>query len=271
MTHTRPSVPACADRRVRPVFAQRAIRHTLLLGGALLLGACSANGGTLPAAAPEEERGAERVAEQGAEQRAAPQPTLVGRLPAQVDSFDYAGYRHFEDDSGGYSFRYRNVAKKRLADVYVYPVAEQNTALDHRSLVLGSTRATLQAINEAAAQGLYANFQVVDSATRASGLRMVSRVQATYLRENLASYTMLYQSEHDGTLMKIRLSMPDNESNRASVEWDAFAESMFALVIADLATRNAGPGDGSPASREPAHATHDPQGPAGPPARSDDV
>jgi len=248
---------------VRSAFAHRAIRHTLLLGGALLLGACSANGDTLPAAAAQEERGADRAT--------APQPTLVGRLPAQVDSFDYAGYRHFEDDSGGYSFRYRNVAKKRLADVYVYPVAERNTALDHRSLVLGSTRATLQAINEAAAQGLYANFRVVDSATQARGLRMVSRVQATYLRENLASYTMLYQSEHDGTLMKIRLSMPDNESNRTSGEWDTFAESMFALVIADLATGDALPGSASPARREPVHATHGPHGPHGPRTRSDDV
>jgi len=197
----------------------RPLRHrlarSLLLAGCCLLGACNATGDTR-----------EQTPEQA--------PDLVSRLPAQVDSFDLEGYRPFEDGSGGYSFRYRNPTKKRLADVYVYPVAEQNADLDHRTLVLGSTRATMRAIGEAVEQGLYANFKVVDSATRGDAVRVVSRVQATYLRENLASYTMLYQSEYRGTLMKIRLSMPDNPSNRVSAEWDAFAERMFALVIDDI-------------------------------------
>ena len=158
-------------------------------------------------------------------------PAIVESLPASIASFDYDGYRYFDDGSGGYSLRYSNAPKKRLADVYVYPVAEENAGLEHEALVLGSTRATLQAIGEAVNQGLYANFAVLDAATRAQGLRTTARVQATYLRENLASYTLLYQTEHDGTLMKIRLSMPDNESNRANGEWDAFAARVFELLI----------------------------------------
>jgi|GEM_PF-758312 len=202
--------------------------RSMLVAVCCLLGACNATGDTRVDA-----QGELAVIGSAAEAEVA-EPALVARLPARLASFDFAGYRHFGDGSGGYSFRYRNPAKKRLADVYVYPVAEQNAELAHRALVLGSTRATLRAIGEAVEQGLYANFKVVDSATRGNGIRIVSRVQATYLRENLASYTMLYQSEYRGTLMKIRLSMPDNESNRTSAEWDAFAEHMFALVIEDI-------------------------------------
>ena len=160
-------------------------------------------------------------------------PAVVERLPQSIASFDYDGYRPFDDGSGGYTLRYSNDAKKRIADVFVYPVAEENAGLAHETLVLGSTRATLQAIDEAVNQGLYANFAVLDAATRASGMRTTARVQATYLRDNLASYTLLYQTEHDGTLMKIRVSMPDNESNRANGEWDAFAARVFALLIED--------------------------------------
>lgn len=189
-----------------------------------LLGACAATGGTdaPPTAAP----------------------SLIGALPLSIDSFDFEGYRHFEDGSGGYSFRYRNERKKRLADVYIYPVARENSQLGHQALVLGSTRATMAAIEGAVQQGLYANFNVVGSATRTEGMRTVARVQATYLRENLASYTMLYQSEYRGTLMKIRLSMPDNESNRANDDWDGFAEQVFALVIDDVDAA-AGAADGA--------------------------
>jgi len=161
-------------------------------------------------------------------------PPLVETLPASVGSFAYEGFRHFEDDSGGYSLRFANKRKHRVADVYVYPVAEENRALDHERLVLGSTRATMEAIGEAVRRGLYTNFNVINAATRARGIRTTARVQATYLRRNLASYTLLYQTEHDGTLVKIRLSMPDNESNRGNAEWDRFAERMFELIVDEL-------------------------------------
>ncbi|MFT6642163.1 MAG: hypothetical protein ACJAUZ_003167, partial [Flavobacteriaceae bacterium] len=78
------------------------------------------------------------------------------------------------------------------------------------------------------------NFNVLDAATHAQGLRTVARVQATYLRQNLASYTLVYQTEYNGTLLKIRVTMPDNESNRDSREWDLFTDTVFQSVISEL-------------------------------------
>ena len=161
-------------------------------------------------------------------------PGVIATLPASVGSLDYEGFRRFDDGSGGYSLRYANARKHRIADVYVYPVAEENRSLDHERLVLGSTQATMQAIGEAVRQGLYSDFNVLTAATRARGVRTVARVQATYLRKNLASFTLLYQTEHDGTLVKIRLSMPDNASNRESGEWDRFAEQLFDTIASEL-------------------------------------
>ena len=163
-----------------------------------------------------------------------PEPELISALPDSIQTFDMQGYKHFEDGSGGFSVRYANDRKRRIADVYIYPVAAENLELAHEQLVLGSTRATMQAIGAATRQGHYHNFNVVGAGTRAYGVRTVARVQATYLRQNLASYTLVYQTEHEGTLVKIRLSMPDNESNRRSSEWDKFAEIMFKAVIDDL-------------------------------------
>lgn len=162
------------------------------------------------------------------------EPAMINELPDTLHSFDLKGYKHFDDGSGGYSIRYANERKRRIADVYIYPVAEENSELAHNQLVLGSTRATIQAIGEAARQGHYANFNVINAGTQSYGLRTVARVQATYLRENLASFTLVYQTEHKGTLVKIRVTMPDNESNRVSREWDGFAEDMFRTVIAEL-------------------------------------
>jgi hypothetical protein len=168
------------------------------------------------------------------EPSAPPPPPLINTLPETLETFELQGYKYFDDGSGGYSVRYANERKQRTADVYIYPVAEENSALEHNQLVLGSTRATLQAIGEATRQGLYANFNVINAATQSHGLRTVARVQATYLRQNLASFTLVYQTEHKGTLLKIRLSMPDNESNRDSEEWDRFADRLFGTIIEDL-------------------------------------
>ena len=162
------------------------------------------------------------------------EPALINTLPDTLKSFELQGYKFFEDGSGGYSVRYANTHKRRIADVYIYPVAEENSELAHNQLVLGSTKATIQAIGEAARQGHYANFHVINAGTQAYGMRTVARVGATYLRQNLASFTLLYQTEHDGTLVKIRITMPDNESNRNNGEWDSFAEDMFAKVISQL-------------------------------------
>jgi len=168
------------------------------------------------------------------EKVAEPAPKLIEALPEDIGSFEYKGYRYFEDSSNGYTFRYANPKKRRMADVYVYPVSTQNADLDHEDLVMGSTRATIQAIAGAVKQGIYANFNLVGAATRARGFRTVARVEATYLSDNLASYTLVYQTEYDGTLLKIRVTMPDNESNRTSHEWDRFADTMFNKIVVEL-------------------------------------
>jgi hypothetical protein len=160
-------------------------------------------------------------------------PALMHKLPKTVQSFNMQGFKYFNDGSG-YSIRYSNERKQRLADLYIYDVAEENESLNHKQLVLGSTRATMDAIGAAADQGHYTNFNILDAATHAQGLRTIARVQATYLRQNLASYTLVYQTEYKGTLLKIRVTMPDNDSNRSSDEWDNFTDTVFQSVISEL-------------------------------------
>lgn len=197
----------------------RLISTIALLGAVIISSACATSA---------------NIPEEAAVTPPPPEPALYKSLPDTVESFELKGYKHFEDGSGGYSIRYANDRKRRTADLYVYPVAEENANLEHNQLVLGSTRATLMAIGEATRQGHYSNFNVINAATRAQGLRTVARVQATYLRQNLASYTLVYQTEHKGTLLKIRVTMPDNESNRRSREWDGFADRMFKQAIQSL-------------------------------------
>ena len=204
----------------------RLIQTLAILGSIVVTSACATTNSTGIA---------DDVATAKPAERAKPvEPALVKALPESFQSFELQGFKHFEDGSGGYSVRYSNSNKRRIADLYIYPVAEENVDLEHSQLVLGSTRATLMAIGEATRQGHYSNFNVINAATRAQGLRTTARVQATYLRDNLASYTLVYQTEHKGTLLKIRVTMPDNETNRKSREWDSFADNMFNQAIESL-------------------------------------
>ena len=130
----------------------------------------------------------------------------MASLPTTIESFELSGARVFDVEGDGVNIRYSNPRKRRRADVFIYPVAEKNKSLAHPDLVLGSTQATVHAITQAVQAGVYQNLNVIDAATKANGLRTVARVQATYLRENLASYTLVYQTEHDGTMVKIPVS-----------------------------------------------------------------
>ena len=168
-----------------------------------------------------------------------PNAELVASLPKSVESFELQGAQAFDEAGDGVNVRYSNDRKQRRADVFVYPVAEKNRALKHSDLVMGSTQATMRAISQAVQQGIYHNLNVIDAATKANGLRTVARVQATYLRKNLASYTLVYQTEHDGTMVKIRMTMPDNEPNRESREWDRFADKVLEAVTTKLDEKNA--------------------------------
>ena len=91
------------------------------------------------------------------------EPSLIQALPESIESFDYVNYRYFDDAGDGYQLRYSNQRKRRIASVFVYPVDEENKTLEHNQLVLGSTRATMQALGEAVKQGHYVNFNVVDA------------------------------------------------------------------------------------------------------------
>ena len=84
------------------------------------------------------------------------EPALLSKLPKTVESFELQGYKYFNDGSG-FSIRYSNERKQRIADLYVYEVAEENASLDHEELVFGSTKATMAAISAAAKQGHYAS------------------------------------------------------------------------------------------------------------------
>jgi len=159
-----------------------------------------------------------------------PHAELVASLPKTVETFDLAGAREFSTSGEGVTVQYVNARKHRHADVFLYPVAEENRELKHPDLVYGSTQATMRAIAQAVQQGIYKNLSVLDAATKANGLRTIARVQATYLRNNLASYTLVYQTEHDGMMVKIRVTMPDNDTNRESREWDRFADQIFRAV-----------------------------------------
>jgi len=212
------------------------VKFTLTL--TLITAMCSACASTKPAVPDDPMPADSRAADSTDEEKPLPQAELVASLPKTVESFDLKGAEPFTNSGDGVTVQYANARKQRRADVFVYPVAEDNLKLKHPQLVYGSTQATMKAIAQAVQQGIYQNLNVLDAATKANGIRTIARVQATYLRNNLASYTLVYQTEHDGTMVKIRVTMPDNDTNRESREWDRFADQVFAAIGSHLDKEN---------------------------------
>jgi len=177
----------------------------LVLAAVFAMSGCSTMAGANKPVDADAVDPAKKTLKEGEKRKA---PAIITSLPPEVESFSYQGYRFLEEKSDSYAIRYANRRKHRMADVFVYEVSEGNRNLEHAQLVMGSTRATLRGLADAVKQGLYSNFNVLGG--------------------------VLYQTEYNGTLIKVRVSMPDNETNRANREWDRTAEVLIDNIITHI-------------------------------------
>ena len=161
------------------------------------------------------------------------EPGIVSILPRMVEGYSYVGVHVYPSEEYGYSVRY-TLSSKNYADIYIYPVPEQAKKYSHKDIVFGMTGNAISEIELAQEKGLYHEFEILNkSAFNNSGL-VFSKVEAKLVKDNLVSYTILYLTENRSKLIKARITMPDNESNRSNKKWDAFIGEIFGFIINNI-------------------------------------
>lgn len=155
-------------------------------------------------------------------------------LPDSIEGFSYVGSATYPQP-WGYSLRYRSGASRWThSDIYIYPAPKADKPQSHQELVVGMTRQALEEIDYAKQRGAYSSFQILDQRKFTLNGKMATRIDMVLVKDNLVSYSLLYVTESQGKLLKVRMTMPDNEANRNNARWQRFAETVFNTIMANM-------------------------------------
>lgn len=160
-------------------------------------------------------------------------PEILDILPTNIDEFNYVGYQVYPEKSLGYSIRYA-IVNIGYADVYIYPVPKAALELDSKEIVIESTKAAITDIQYFVSKGIYSEFKVLSQKFSENNGVITTKIEGSFVKNNLQLYTMLYLTEHSGMLLKARISVNDNETNRSSTGWDSFVGKLFGLITANI-------------------------------------
>lgn len=155
-------------------------------------------------------------------------------LPAKLEGFSYENSTTYPAP-WGYSLRYgKNTTHRTYSDIYIYPIPKEANGYKHEEIVYGITKEALREIEYAKEKGAYSEFKVISKGTFYLNGKLATRVEIFLVRNNLSSYSLLYVTESEGKLIKARMTMPDNESNRNNESWNKFIDKVFSIILSNI-------------------------------------
>ncbi len=107
--------------------------------------------------------------------------------------------------------------------------------LEHKEKVYQVAKWSLQDIVSAQDAGLYSNIDILSSQEVSSGGFVFIVIKLRLVQENLALYSHLVVTEHQGHFVKARLTLKDNDTNRARKDAEGFINTMFNVILNYLA------------------------------------
>jgi len=161
-------------------------------------------------------------------------PDIVNHISHYIGDYEYIGIKHYGDDLG-YSLRYNNkFLTSTHADFYIWPVPPQATGYPHKDIVFAASDASLSDIIAVKENGGYQEMEILDQATYDSNGLIITVHKFSFLRSGLRVVSFMYVTEHKGSFLKARVSMPDNEANRDEKKVNVFVTDVLNQIIANI-------------------------------------
>lgn len=162
------------------------------------------------------------------------QREILNVLPKNIEGFTYDGVRTYPEPLG-YSLVYRlDGSRLTYSDIYVYPVPGKMSGHTHKQIIDDMSNQALMEIAYAKEKGLYTEFKIINSKTFNLDGNYVNKVAIYVVKDNVESFSLLYLTQCEGKILKVRMTMPDNEINRHSDRWQKFVEKVFSVIIANI-------------------------------------
>ena len=164
------------------------------------------------------------------------QPGIVELLPKELHNYSYVGQHNYGGNLG-YSLRYAKSSEyKHYADIYIWPAPKEASEYPHKIVVESVTEASLGDIYAAQEQGAYDNLALLEGLIYDTDGQILTMHKLSMLKGNLKSISYLFVTEYKGKLLKARVTLPDNEANRAREDVQEFVVELINTIIENIAS-----------------------------------
>lgn len=161
-------------------------------------------------------------------------PHILELIPKNVEGFRYVDYYEYPEPYG-YSLRYLYEKNNMVhSDVYLYPSGIDSKLYSHKEIVLGMTDILMNEFDITVKKGMYSEFRAIKSSSFSVLDKIVTRNDLYLVRDNLETYSLLFLTESNGRMIKIRMSMPNNTHNRKSTNWQKFANQIIRFILENI-------------------------------------
>ncbi len=159
-----------------------------------------------------------------------PDPDLIQiEFPTKVGEFERYKTHHYDERAFGYQVKYLARNSTDVLDVYIYPVDDQYRNLPHETLVAGYFSEAEKGIEMAVSRGMYASAQSYGAVEYQTGDGKIKILRSKHIivtaRHELLSHT--YVTEHNGVVIKIRVSVP---SSAVTAVLEEYQDAAFTLI-----------------------------------------
>jgi hypothetical protein len=159
---------------------------------------------------------------------------ILDVLPKRIEGFTYEGMREYPPP-WGYSLRFRNEPNNAVyADIYLYPVPQELSGHEQDDIVMIKTDEALEEIDYFYKAGSYSEFEIINRDSFQILGETASRVEIYLVKDNLALYSLLFVTEKDGKLVKVRMTMPNNQANTSNDAWGQFVNEVFTVILNNI-------------------------------------
>ena len=152
-------------------------------------------------------------------------------FPDIVGTFIKIDTHYFENPAFGYVVTFKTLDASEVLDVYIFPVDAKFAQLENKQLVDIFLLEAQQGINDAVKLGIYTKADKHGVIAYPFDNYYILKSQYTIQTAHGELYSVIYITEYNGTVIKLRISIPNKSKNDVLDEIETTAFELIQVAL----------------------------------------
>lgn len=162
------------------------------------------------------------------------EPDIVKYLSKDLEGYQLVKARTHKEGRV-FSIRYNKVKESNhSADVYIWP-KPKNANANHQDFVSAATQRGIRDIFSLQKSGHYENVKILEQGQLKVDDTIITKSSLSFLKRNLSTISHLYITQVEDKILKVSISLPNNETNLSRSDIDIFSSKILLEIKSQLA------------------------------------